>query len=178
MALDLDQDGVVDVCFGSYTANSCPDGFNFDAITFNGTLLSTQDSIFNSIMGGTDASMATWEGQEVGPNFQVSSGSTSSANIGIIGEPMVFGFRGGSNTPATEVGYFSFTVNEDCSIDFGSVDYKTGSNTFSRSVQAGAKPPVSAQSIPTMPVFMSLATACFMALMGFAGIRRTKNNRK
>jgi hypothetical protein len=149
MALDLDQDGTVDVCFGSYS-DHCNANFNFDALTLNGTILSTQDDASGfSIMGGANVTLAFWDGQAVGPNFQAASGSTSSANIGQPDEPLVFGFRGGSNTALTEYGMFSFTVNSaDCSITFGSVDHENGANTYSSVVAPGA--PANSESIPTL----------------------------
>jgi len=136
LAMDLDQDGTVDVCFGSIS-NNCAAGFNYDAFTLNGTLLSTEDG--SGMMGGVDATLAGRTGDPVGPNFQAASGSISSANIGVPDEPMVFGFKGGSSTATTEVGMFSFTVDSaDCSITFGKVDYKTGTNTYDASVVGGA----------------------------------------
>ncbi len=105
MALDLDQDGVADVCFGSQSA-SCGANFNYDALTLNTTKMM---STGGSIMNGTNATLAFWNGQAVGP-FQGTTGSIGSANIGQPDVPMVFGFQGGSNSPATAVGFFSFTV--------------------------------------------------------------------
>ena len=169
MSLDLDQDGVVDVCFGSYDT-ACGANFNFDAYTANGTILSTQDDVLgNSIMGGVNpVTLAFWNGQPVGPNFQAASGSTSSANIGQPDEPLVFGFRGGSNTATTEYGQFSFTVHSaDCSITFGSVDYQNGSNTYSSIVAA-------VTSVATIPTLSFWGVMLLSGLLAYFGLRQQR----
>jgi len=173
MALDLDQDGTTDVCFGS-NSTDCNAGFNFDASTHNGTILSTQgDGSGSQIMGGADTTLAFWDGQAIGPNFQAASGSTLSAGIGQTDQPLVFGFRGGSSTATTEYGMFSFTVNSaDCSIDFGQVDYATGANTYSNIV-AALVAAVVATPVPTLSTWGLLILS---ALVGFIGI--SKRNRK
>ena len=120
-------------------------------------------------MNGTDATLTFWNGQSVGP-FQVASGSISSANIGIPDVPMVFGFQGGSNSAATDVGYFSFTVNSsDCSISFGSVDITANANTFSNAVVASAPTPA---AIPTLGEWAMFFLASLMGMFAFTRIRR------
>jgi len=172
MALDLDQDGVVDVCLASGHAH-CNAGFNFDASTHNGTLLSSQSGPGGSIMGATNLTLAFWAGQVVGPNFQAASGVTGSSNFGQTDQPLVFGFRGGSNTATTEYGMFSFTVDStDCSITFGSVDYASGGNTYSNIV-AAVVTTVAATPVPTLSAWALLILS---ALIGFISI--SKRNKK
>lgn len=170
MALDLDQDGVVDVCFGS-TSGGCGAGFNYDALTLNTTKMM---STGGSIMNGTNATLAFWNGQAVGP-FQGASGSISSANIGQPDVPMVFGFQGGSNSAATAVGYFSFTVKgSDCSINFGKVDIAANANTFSNAVVAVAAAAVVAAVPLTSPLGL-LVMASLLGLFGVAQVRRRRS---
>lgn len=167
MSLDLDQDGVADVCFGSAT-NNCSAGFNYDALSLNTTkLMATGDVIMN----GANATLTFWNGQAVGP-FQATSGSINSANIGQPDVPMVFGFQGGSNTAATDVGYFSFTVKSaDCSISFGKVDIAAGANTFSNAVAAST---ATATPVPfTSPIGLLLMTS-LIGLFGVAQVRGRK----
>lgn len=167
MALDLDQDNVADICFGSIS-NVCTAGFNYDAFTLNTTLMMTTGT---QIMNGTNATLAFWNGQAVGP-FQGASGAINSANIGVQGSPMVFGFKGGSNTPVTGIGYFSFTVNADCSINFGSVDIATGANTFSNAVAAI----VAAAPVPTVSEWGMILLIGVMAMFGMWQVRRRQGN--
>lgn len=168
MALDLDQDGVADICFGS-ASNFCTAGFNYDALSLNTTRMMATGG---SIMDGANASLTFWNGKAVGP-FQAATGSVNSANIGIQGAPMVFGFQGGSNTALTEVGYFSFTVNADCSINFGKVDIASGANTFSNAVVAA---PTSAAAIPTLSEWSMLFLVSLMAMGGIWQVRRRQKN--
>jgi hypothetical protein len=165
MALDLDQDGIADICFGSQTS-SCTAGFNYDALSLNTTRMM---STGGSIMNGTNATLTFWNEQEVGP-FQVASGSISSANIGVQGSPMVFGFQGGSNTALTEIGYFSFTVNADCSINFGSVDIASEANTFSNAVVAT---PTAATPVPTFSEWSLIFLISLMMMFGLWKVRRS-----
>ncbi len=169
MALDLDQDNIADICFGSATA-VCTAGFNYDALSLNTTRMM---STGGSIMNGTNATLAFWNGQAVGP-FQAASGAINSANIGVQGSPMVFGFQGGSNTPLTEIGYFSFTVNADCSINFGSVDIASGANTFTNAVVAA--PAAAAAPIPTLSEWGIIFLTSFMAIFGIWQVRRRGGN--
>lgn len=166
MELDLDQDGVADVCFGS-VSNVCTAGFNYDAKSLPGTLLM---STGGSIMNGLNATLAYWNGLPVDP-FQASSGNIGSAQIGVPDVPMVFGFKGGSSAGSVnQIGYFSFTVNSsDCSISFGSVDMAPNSNTFSNAVVASAPTPA---AIPTLGEWAMIFMASLMGLLAFARIRR------
>ena len=165
MSLDLDQDSVADVCFGSIS-NTCTAGFNYDAVSLANTRLMTTGF---SIMNGTDATLTFWNGQSVGP-FQGASGPIGSAPIGIPDVPMVFGFQGGSNSAPTDVGYFSFTVNSsDCSISFGSVDITANANTFSNAVVASAPTPA---AIPTLSEWAMILMGSLMGLFAFTRIRR------
>jgi len=167
MALDLDQDGVADVCFGSGSA-SCGANFNYDALTLNTTKMM---STGGSIMNGTNATLAFWNGQAVGP-FQGATGSIGSANIGQPDVPMVFGFQGGSNSAATDVGYFSFTVKgSDCSINFGKVDIAPNANTFSNAVVAVVAAAAVAAVLLTSPIGL-LVMASLLGLFGLAQVRR------
>ena len=168
MALDLDQDGVADVCFGSQSA-SCGANFNYDALTLNTTKMM---STGGSIMNGTNATLAFWTGQAVGP-FQGTTGSIGSANIGQPDVPMVFGFQGGSNSPATAVGFFSFTVKgSDCSINFGKVDIAANSNTFTNAVVAGAVGAVAA-----IPVTSPIGLLVMASLLGWFGVTQVRRRR-
>jgi hypothetical protein len=168
MSLDLDQDGVADVCFGS-ASNNCNSGFNYDAISLGTTKLMTTNG--NSIMDGANATLAFWNGQAVGP-FQAVTGSISSASIGVPDVPMVFGFQGGSNSAATDVGYFSFTVkSSDCSVNFGRVDIAAGANTFSNAVAAVA---AAVASVPVTSSTGLLVITALLGLFGFAQLRRQR----
>lgn len=171
MALDLDQDNIADICFGSSSA-ACTAGFNYDALSLNTTRIMSTDG--TSIMDGANATLAFWNGQAVGP-FQAASGSISSAGIGVQGSPMVFGFQGGSNTPLTEIGYFSFTVNADCSINFGSVDIASGTNTFSNAVVAAPAAATTA-AIPTLSDWSTIFLISLMAMFGIRQVRRRQGN--
>jgi hypothetical protein len=167
MELDLDQDGIADVCFGS-ASNVCTSGFNYDAKSLSGTLLMSTNGF--SIMNGSNATLAYWNGLPVDP-FQATSGNIGSAGIGVPDVPMVFGFKGGSSAgSANKIGYFSFTVNSsDCSINFGSVDMAASSNTFSDAVVASAPTPA---AIPTLGEWAMILLASLMGLFAFSRIRR------
>jgi hypothetical protein len=118
MSLDLDNDGVADICIGgAVSAPNCLTPFNFDCSGTNaGSLCSTeQDSEIGEIMGGS-LFLADKQGDEVGPNFRIFAESIDGL---FVDNPLVIGFLDASSSPQT-IGYFSLTINSnDCSYEFG-----------------------------------------------------------
>ncbi len=129
VSLDLDSDGVEDICLGSGSA-SCDAGFNFDCVSATG---GSQCSIQNNLLGQNnefmegDLLLSTRAGQAIGPLFV---NATESTDAVMADTDLVFGFQGASNHPGVE-GYVGLRVNSsDCSYQFTGAYFDSGDDSL------------------------------------------------
>ena len=174
VTLDLDNDGIQDICLGSNTTNSCVGSINLDcsASLGNGSSCSEQDSApTNRLMDSNPFAAANF-GNPVGPIFRTSANGIDGS---FLGTPLVIGFQGTSSNAAL-TGYFELQINDvdgtNCSYSFGNAyvdDGSTGINYGDIPASAGAATPV-----PTMSLYGLILTTLGLLLLGSRHLRRVR----
>ncbi|GEM_PF-1176323 len=144
VSLDVDEDGIEDICLGS-GSNTCAGGFNFDCASgLNNSLCSTEDNNTSNTLMAADVRLSTHLGDAVGPNFINSTDSTDGVPTG---EALVIGFLGSSNYPGLR-GYFGLNVDEtDCSYTFTNAIFDDGDG----SILYGDEPEFVVNSVADLP---------------------------
>jgi hypothetical protein len=174
VALDLDNDGIQDICLGSDTELSCVGPINLDCSASaegNGANCSEQGSNPNRLMDSDPFAAANF-GNPVGPIFRTSANGIDGS---FLGTPLVIGFKGTSSNAAL-TGYFELQINDvdgtNCSYRFGNAyvdDGSTGINYGDIPASAGA-----ATTVPTMSLYGLMLTTLGLLLLGSRHLRRVR----
>lgn len=172
VTLDLDNDGIQDICLGS-NSTTCANPVNIDCaestLGSNGSLCSHEST--NFFMGG-DPTVTTNNGNPVGDDFRDEAVSVSAS---LLGEPLVIGFQGVSSNAAL-TGYFEMQIDDvdgtNCSYSFGNAYVDDGVEGLNYGDTPPEPPSRGAVPVPTMPLYGLVLTAVGLLLVAWRGIGR------